>query len=99
MTVDPIVSVAIFLFGLALGSYAHFTSPIRRYSDMVVHRSLVRSYGFGEGGGRVRTQKEVAELAGIAWITVLRDERRVKGVLREALATVGTGRCGQEVAL
>jgi ribonuclease R len=31
-------------FGLALGSYAHFTSPIRRYSDLLVHRALVDSY-------------------------------------------------------
>jgi ribonuclease R len=31
-------------FGLALGSYAHFTSPIRRYADLLVHRSLVDAF-------------------------------------------------------
>jgi len=37
-------------FGLSLGSYAHFTSPIRRYSDLIVHRSLVEAYKLGPGG-------------------------------------------------
>ncbi|RVU06248.1 VacB/RNase II family 3'-5' exoribonuclease [Novosphingobium umbonatum] len=32
-------------FGLGLGSYSHFTSPIRRYSDLLVHRALVDSFG------------------------------------------------------
>ncbi len=31
-------------FGLALGSYAHFTSPIRRYADLLVHRALSDAY-------------------------------------------------------
>lgn len=38
-------------FGLGLTDYAHFTSPIRRYADLLVHRALIDAYDMPEGGG------------------------------------------------
>ena len=37
-------------FGLNLRRYAHFTSPIRRYADLIVHRALIRAIGAGPDG-------------------------------------------------
>ncbi|WP_299728613.1 ribonuclease R [uncultured Tateyamaria sp.] len=39
-------------FGLALKNYAHFTSPIRRYADLIVHRALISAHGWGDDGLR-----------------------------------------------
>jgi ribonuclease R len=37
-------------FGLNLDRYAHFTSPIRRYADLIVHRALIRALKLGDDG-------------------------------------------------
>ena len=50
-------------FGLNLCRYAHFTSPIRRYADLVVHRALIRALNLGEGGLKDMRGGELAQIA------------------------------------
>ncbi len=66
-------------FGLALARYAHFTSPIRRYADLLVHRSLIAAYGLGDDGEKAPPR--LAEVA--AHITMT--ERRAQQAERDAM--------------
>ena len=59
-------------FGLNLARYAHFTSPIRRYADLVVHRGLIRALGLGDDG---LTDYEVARLTETAEHITLAERR------------------------
>ena len=59
-------------FGLNLGRYAHFTSPIRRYADLTVHRGLISALGFGKDG---QTPEEAEQLNDIAEAISLTERR------------------------
>jgi ribonuclease R len=67
-------------FGLNLRRYAHFTSPIRRYADLIVHRALIRSQKLGADG--LSDSTDVATLAEVA-ATISATERRAMKAERE----------------
>jgi ribonuclease R len=67
-------------FGLNLRKYAHFTSPIRRYADLIVHRALIASHGFGKDGLRESDAKGLQRIAELITAT----ERRGMAAEREA---------------
>ena len=68
-------------FGLNLARYAHFTSPIRRYADLIVHRALIRALGLGEDG---LTDRDLAQIKDTAE-RITFSERRAMAAERDAM--------------
>ena len=68
-------------FGLGLVRYAHFTSPIRRYADLLVHRALIDAYDLGPGGSG-RAEAAALEQVGTH---ISSAERRAQAAERDAL--------------
>lgn len=68
-------------FGLSLTHYAHFTSPIRRYADLIVHRALIRIFNLGKDG---LTDDEISQIESIA-DHISETERRSMGAERKSV--------------
>jgi ribonuclease R len=68
-------------FGLALSRYAHFTSPIRRYADLMVHRALISGLALGAGGLQPEDGARFEEIGQHISTT----ERRAQAAEREAV--------------
>ena len=85
-------------FGLNLDRYAHFTSPIRRYADLIVHRALIRALGLGDDG---ITDRDISQLKDTAE-RITFAERRSMAAERDAtdryVASFLSDRVGAEFA-
>ena len=68
-------------FGLALARYAHFTSPIRRYADLLVHRALIAGLKLGVGGMEAGQTGRLADISDHITLT----ERRAALAERDAV--------------
>jgi ribonuclease R len=93
-------------FGLALGSYAHFTSPIRRYSDLLVHRALVDAYKLEQpkpagslpnsSGLSDKDRANIQEVSSVISITERRAMEAERDTIDRYVAAWLSGKVGQQ---
>ena len=69
-------------FGLALSRYCHFTSPIRRYPDLLIHRALIAAHRLGDDGLPPDSGDKYTDMG----LSLSQKERRAEAAEREARA-------------
>ncbi|GHC21234.1 ribonuclease R [Gemmobacter nanjingensis] len=82
-------------FGLALRNYAHFTSPIRRYSDLIVHRALIDGHGWGADGLSAWDVESLDETAKLISDSERRSMAAERDTIDRYLASYLSDRVGQ----
>ena len=80
-------------FGLNLHRYAHFTSPIRRYADLIVHRALIGALGLGAGGITGSEEARLEEIAALISAT----ERRAMAAERDTVDRLIAGYLSEKI--
>ncbi|TRD20620.1 ribonuclease R [Palleronia caenipelagi] len=84
-------------FGLALRNYAHFTSPIRRYADLIVHRALIAAHGWGDDGLSAAESEALGETAEHISQTERRSMLAERDTVDRYLAAYLAERIGDEI--
>ena len=85
-------------FGLNLPRYGHFTSPIRRYADLVVHRALIRAHRWGNDGLTPDEEEALAETGEHISMTERRSMLAERDTTDRYLAAYLADRVGSEFA-
>ncbi len=83
-------------FGLNLRRYAHFTSPIRRYADLIVHRALITALGFGDDGITREEEETMAETGALVSAAERRAMAAERDTVDRLIAAHLAGRVGAE---
>lgn len=68
-------------FGLCLKNYTHYTSPIRRYADLIVHRALIKALQLGNDGITADEEKHLEDIS----FTISAAERRAMAAERDTI--------------
>jgi len=80
-------------FGLHLRRYAHFTSPIRRFADLIVHRALISALGLGKDGITLTEEERLEDIAELISAT----ERRAMAAERDTVDRLIAGFLAEQV--